>query len=294
MIGIVLLVGMLAAACSAEPSIGPMGESRPDTETRQRGGDEAGRVLRFAVIGDSGWGGREQRALARRMCRFRRRHPFDLVFTTGDNVYPDGARRHFRRTFFRPYRCLLRRDVRFHASLGNHDYLARRGRPQLRTPAFGMRYRNYVVRTMGVRFVIADSMRLRVEWLRRSLTAQPGDNWTIAIFHHPVYSPGFHGSTPGFRALLPRLLRRKGVDLVLNGHDHIYSYTRPLRRIRYVVTGGGGAPLYPCSPRWFARMCREIHHFLYVAAHPRRIWVRAVPIHGAPVGLFSTPGRPPA
>jgi 3',5'-cyclic AMP phosphodiesterase CpdA len=292
-VGIALALSLMVAACGGDaPS--PDGKSRPDGQSRQPGNRDIADVVRFAVIGDSGWGGPEQRALARRMCRFRRDHPFDLVFTTGDNVYPDGAKRHFRRTFFRPYRCLLRRGVRFHASLGNHDYLTRRGRPQLRTRAFGIPYRNYVVRRKGVRFVVADSNRLRMGWLRRALTAEPPDDWTIAVFHHPVYSPGLHGSTPGFRPLLPRLLRRKGVDLVLNGHDHIYSYTKALRGIRYVVTGGGGGPLYPCSPRWFTRMCREMHHFLYVAAHPRRIWVRAVPIDGQPVGLFSTPGRPPA
>jgi 3',5'-cyclic AMP phosphodiesterase CpdA len=293
MVGVALLLGMVVAACGGDVPT-PAVESRGDVKTRQHNDRAAQPVLRFAVIGDSGWGGPEQRALARRMCRFRRHHPFDLVVTTGDNVYPDGARRRFRRTFFRPYRCLLRHGVTFHASLGNHDYLTRLGRPQLRARAFGMRYRNYVMRTDGVRFVIADSNRLRLAWLRRALTSEPGDNWTVAVFHHPVYSPGLHGSTPGFRAQLPRLLRRTEVDLVLNGHDHIYSYTKPLGGIRYVVTGGGGAPLYPCSKRWFARMCREMHHFLYVAAHPRRIWVKAVPINGAPVGLFSTAGRPPA
>jgi 3',5'-cyclic AMP phosphodiesterase CpdA len=294
--GLKILVGLmlclLAPACAARGgSLSPEGKSQPwGSATREA---HQG-ILRFAVIGDSGWGLSNQRALARRMCRFRKRRPFDLVITTGDNVYPDGARLRFGPAFYGPYSCLLNHGARFHASLGNHDYVTARGRPELRAPAFGMRHRNYVVHSKGVRFVIADSNRLRERWLRRALTAKKANKWTIAVFHHPVYSPGPHGSTVGLRPLMPRLLRRKEVDLVLNGHDHIYSYTKPLGGVRYVVTGGGGAPLYSCSDRWFTRLCREVHHFLYVAVHDKKIWVRAVPIQGPPLGRFRIKRRPPA
>jgi hypothetical protein len=290
LVGVMLC--LMAPACAGQGrSFPPEKTSQPSGSPPRKGHHGAQSILRFAVIGDSGWGGPSQSALARRMCRFRQRRPFDLVITTGDNVYPDGARRRFGRTFYRPYSCLLNHGVRFRASLGNHDYVTARGRPELRARAFGMRHRNYVVRSKGVRFVIADSNRLRERWLRRALTARKGNHWTIAVFHHPVYSPGPHGSTAGLRPLLPLLLRRKGVDLVLNGHDHIYSYTKSLRGVRYVVTGGGGAPLYSCSNRWFTRLCREVHHFLYVAVHRNQIWVRAVPIEGPPLGLFRITSR---
>jgi hypothetical protein len=290
-------LGVLLASCAA-PEYGSGGSS-PRSHSRSAVSDQIRKhrqsgALRFAVIGDFGWGGGAQRAVARRMCRFRRRHPFSLVVTTGDNVYPDGAKSRFGPAFFRPYSCLLNNGVRFHASLGNHDYITRRGRPELRAPAFGMPRRNYVWPRKGVRFVIANSNRLRARWLRRALKPREGDRWTIAVFHHPVFSPGLHGSTPGFRPLLPRMFRSRGVDLVLNGHDHIYSVSKSLKGIRYVVTGGGGAPLYPCSQPWFTRKCREIHHFLYVTAYQSRIWLKGVPIKGRPFGLFSTGGRSPA
>ena len=287
-----LMVGVVLGACANEGGSRAGHDARPLPELERPRARRAARraVLRFAVIGDMGSGGSEQKALAKRMCRFRRRRPFNVVITTGDNVYPDGARRRFRRKFFEPYACLLRAGVKFHASLGNHDYVTRRGGPELTTPAFGMRARNYVVRRKHVRFVVVDSNRLRMRWLRRRLWTARGDRWTIVVFHHPVYSPGLHGSTPGLRPRLPRLFRRTGIDLVLNGHDHIYSYSRPLDGIRYVVTGGGGASLYPCSSQPFSAMCRERHHFLYVVARSRRIRVRAVPINGRPFGTFSTTG----
>jgi 3',5'-cyclic AMP phosphodiesterase CpdA len=239
-----------------------------------------------------GPGGEPQRALARRMCRWRRRHPFNLVVTTGDNVYPGGERSQFDRAFFEPYRCLLRNGVRFRATLGNHDVRTYNGRPELRTPAFGFKARNYVVLRNGVRLVFVDSTRLRPRWLRRHLGPRRGRRWKIVVFHHPVYSPGLeHGPTPGFRRALNPIFRRRGVDLVLNGHDHLYAVTKPIWRIRYVVTGGGGRGLYPCGRAWFSARCVSRYHFTYVRAGRRRITVRAVPIRGRVFHRFTTYGR---
>ncbi len=248
--------------------------------------------LRFAVIGDFGTGDAVEEAVAQRMCRWRTEHPFNLVFTTGDNVYPYGQRSSFGAAFFDPLACLLDNGAEFHASLGNHDWYTNEGRPELNEPAFGMKRRNYVIRRGGVRFVIADSNVLDRDRLRTMLHPETGDRWTVVLFHHPVYSPGTgHGSTPGFRPGLPRMFQRWGVDLVLNGHDHIYARSKPLHRIRYVVTGGGGAPLYGCSPARFASRCVERHHFLYVVARQDRLIVTAVPSAGAPFDRFETSGR---
>lgn len=248
--------------------------------------------LRFAVIGDFGSGWPSQHAVADRMCAWREERPFDLVMTTGDNIYPDGSQQYFQRKFFNPYDCLLSDGVRFHAALGNHDFVTDRGGDELDEPAFGMPKRNYVLRESGVRFVVWDSNVMDREWLSRATRARALDRWTIVVFHHPVYSPGpQRGSTHGFRPSLPRLFRKRGVDLVLNGHDHIYSVTKPLRRIRYAVTGGGGASLYPCGEAWFSAACQSRNHFLYVVVHPDRIGVRAVPTTGPPFHRFQTEGR---
>ncbi len=91
---------------------------------------------------------------------------------------------------------------------------------------------------------------------------------------------------------MPRLFRRRGVDLVLNGHDHLYTVTKPLRKIRYVVTGGGGKDLYPCGPPLrVTDVCVERFHFLYVIARRHHIRVKAVPIKGRPFEGFRTAGR---
>ena len=294
------LAASLVAACGEDPSLGgpvtgvPQRDSVPVVAegTTSAGSSTVTEPLRFTVLGDWGSGSSAEYAVARRMCAWRTSHPFNLVITTGDNIYPDGSPVYFDNKFFKPFDCLLDAGVQFRSSLGNHDVMTLNGTPELTTPAFGMKARNYVVRNSGVRFVIADSTSLNRDWLRGALTPEPGDRWTVVAFHHPVFSPGLeHGSTPGFRPSLPRLFRHKGVDLVLNGHDHIYAPTKPLRKIRYVVTGGGGASIYGCSHRWYVRKCVERHHFLYVIARQEKLVIRAVPDTGDVFDTFSTTGR---
>jgi hypothetical protein len=281
------LVGLVFAACGdMRPPIGKVEEKRDPAPAGVRGET----LLRFAVLGDFGTGGDKQMAVARKMCRWRRQHPFGLVLTTGDNIYPDGHPSYFDTNFFEPYRCLFDNGVRFRSSLGNHDVITDNGRPELDEPAFGLKRRNYVVRKNGVRFVVADSNNVRRRWMRRALKSDPGDRWKIVVFHHPVHSAGEHGSTPGLEDL-PRMFRKRNVDLVLNGHEHQYSVTRPLRKIRYVVTGGGGADLYRCEGNPKVTTCKKRHHFLYVTASTTDLFVRAVAPRGGIFHRFRTRGR---
>lgn len=277
---------------STEEASGWVRSGRAESDRVHEKPAERDRRLRFAVIGDHGSGDAHQARVARGMCAQHKRAPFDLVVTTGDNVYPAGERKDFQDAFFRPYSCLLKRGVPWHVTLGNHDYRTNRGLPEIREPAFGMKGRNYVIRKSGVRFVMADSNELDTKWLEGATKARPGDRWTVVVFHHPVYSPSSeHGSTAGLRPSLPNLFRRREVDLVLNGHDHIYSVSKKLRKIKYVVTGGGGRELYSCAPASFSSICAERHHFLVVRTGPKRIRVKAYPPSGRAFHAFETAGR---
>ena len=83
----------------------------------------------------------------------------------------------------------------------------------------------------------------QAQWLENdlALTTQP---WKVVFFHIPPYSSGSeHGSDKRVREALEPLFMRYGVDLVFNGHDHDYERS-VANGITYIVTGGGGAPLY--------------------------------------------------
>jgi hypothetical protein len=83
-------------------------------------------------------------------------------------------------------------------------------------------------------------------WLQTTLAAntQP---WLFVFFHYPPYSDlNEEGPEILARRVLTPLFERYGVDVVFNGHHHDYQ-RREVNGVLYVVTGGGGAPIYPVT-----------------------------------------------
>jgi hypothetical protein len=61
---------------------------------------------------------------------------------------------------------------------------------------------------------------------------------------------------------VPELFASHGVDLVLSGHDHIYE-RGAAGAVKYVVSGGGGAPLYPIVTRTpTTSFAESAYHFI--------------------------------
>src|SRR2546425_11464641 len=77
--------------------------------------------LRFAVIGDTGTGDREQYDVAQQLTKFHQKFPFELVLMMGDNLYGGESPNDFANKFEQPYKPLLDAGVKFYAALGNHD-----------------------------------------------------------------------------------------------------------------------------------------------------------------------------
>ena len=92
------------------------------------------------------------------------------------------------------------------------------------------------------------------QWLRHDLAAHPG-GLKFAFFHFPLYtnnstevSDPYLDNTPGSTGSLEQLLNSNGVQLVFNGHAHIYerNIATPGGVTNY-VSGGGGAKAEPVS-----------------------------------------------
>ena len=77
--------------------------------------------FRFAVLGDTGTGGKAQFDVGERLADARKTFPFGSVLMLGDNLYSRQLRRAFRTKFELPYTGLLEAGVQFFAVLGNHD-----------------------------------------------------------------------------------------------------------------------------------------------------------------------------
>jgi len=195
--------------------------------------------LKFAAIGDNGTGDRPQYEVAQQMTDARSRFPFDLVIMLGDNMYGGQKPSDFIKKFEQPYAALLAANVKFQASLGNHD------RPENVSYGLynmnGQRYYTYV-RT-NVRFVALDSTlmdRKQLDWLDATLRDSRED-WKVCYFHHPLYSNASrHGSSVDLRLLLEPIFLKYGVQVVFSGHDHVYERLKPQKGISYFVSGAAG------------------------------------------------------
>lgn len=67
----------------------------------------------------------------------------------------------------------------------------------------------------------------QVEWLKADVTESDA-KWKIVVLHKALYSNGSHyddDEVKGFREQLSALLPYLGVDMVLQGHDHVYLRT---------------------------------------------------------------------
>ena len=74
----------------------------------------------------------------------------------------------------------------------------------------------------------------QLAWLIEELENNDA-TWTIVAIHQPMYSAGRYGSLPNLnsqslslRAQLSGIFAQYGVDLVLQGHDHLVSRTYPI------------------------------------------------------------------
>jgi Calcineurin-like phosphoesterase/Secretion system C-terminal sorting domain len=107
-------------------------------------------------------------------------------------------------------------------------------------------------------------------WLISTLQANVTKKWKIVFFHKPFYTIGPHvGEMDNYYNTWWKAFDDYGVDLILNGHDHMYERTKPLNRnisvttpvLNYgsqptegrceIVCGGAGAGLYTPNPTWF-------------------------------------------
>ena len=132
---------------------------------------------------------------------------------------------------------------------GNHEYDTYKGddgnerqvitnlwRPLFTLPENGpdsMKERCYTFTYNGVRLIGLDSAQGAYQFRGEDETARWLENvlknntsrWTIVYFHHPIYSSAKGRNHAEWRQAIKPLFDRYQVDLVLQGHDHVYMRT---------------------------------------------------------------------
>ena len=180
-----------------------------------------------------------------------------VVFTAGDNAYPDGTLAEFTLCYQPGWG---RHKDRTRPAPGNHDYRIP-GAPSYYAyfgalaGDSGVGYFSYDV---GGWHIISLNSNVAMgagspqeQWLRADLAAHPAP-CTLAYWHHPRFSSGEHGSSTAPEPLW-QALYDANADVVINGHDHTYERFAPqtptgtldtARGIREFVVGMGGASFY--------------------------------------------------
>jgi predicted phosphodiesterase len=209
--------------------------------------------FRFVIYGDT----RTQRHRHNEVVRAIAREGAEFVIHTGDLV-SDGRDEDDWQDFFEVATPLLR-NVPFVPVIGNHEV-------QHPLSSGTRNYRRYVhldesgpspeldavFRYGDVRVLLTSSYDDWTgpsrDWLDAELTKARREvpaGWVFVVMHEGPRSSGPHGDNEALReAGVERLLRRHHVDLVISGHDHAYERGED-EGLRFLVSGGGGAPIYP-------------------------------------------------
>jgi predicted phosphodiesterase len=218
---------------------------------------DAGR-LRVAFVGDTGADAEAQKVLG----QVAKATP-DLVVHMGDVSYAAGDEATWDQWIRDVTTALPGVPVAY--ATGNHDLMTPLDEREMAMLRGDAAYYSFDVGP--VHFVALDSNHVddvQKEWLQRDLDAaqKAGDHWIVPFEHHPWYSTGTtHGSNLDARNEFASLFASHGVKLAVSGHEHNYERTQPSDGVVYVVTGGGGAPLYndfgPTAP---GSVVRQVSH----------------------------------
>ncbi len=199
-----------------------------------------GKRTRFLYLGDAqtgfpGWG----KLLATASARV---PDADFLLIAGDLVDRGNERTNWDHFFLRAAGVFDR--IPLMPCVGNHEYLDRG--PQLyqayfelpgNGPAGSGKDLVYSFTCGDVLLAVLDSTiaaasaraaKQQADWLDQVLTASTA-RFKIVAFHHPLYPSHPWRDVPGLRSAWIPVLDRHGVDLVLQGHDHAYLRTYPMR-----------------------------------------------------------------
>lgn len=287
---------VIVAGCSTGPAVAPPPSaaitSIVTTTTSEAASTTTGQPASVdgswsvVVVGDFGDGGEAEREVAEAMRAWVEARPgTQALVTTGDNFYTSDVNS----AWEEPYGWVDATGLQLWPVPGNHD-IESPGQFQASVTAFGSFPRWRTRDIGGVTFVLLDSNQVRSTeqraWLERT-TALLGDRPWIAVFHHPWWSCGAHGSEAIVDEMWGDVL--PGAVLVLNGHDHTYQRFESESGWS-VVTGGGGRGLHPMTvcPEGTASpaMSVEQHHFLAITGEPGGLLVEVVGVDGGRIDAF--------
>ena len=199
----------------------------------------------FIYMGDVQNGFAHWRSLVTRAYRERPDAAFYLL--AGDNVNRGNDRDDWDDFFYNARGIFDRRTVV--PALGNHEYHS--GPPALYHALLTLREngpesipaeRAYSFEYSNALFVILDSNLSpedQADWLDATLENSSA-TWKFVAFHHPIYSSSPRRDNPWLRDAWQPIFDKHHVDMVLQGHDHAYLRTYPMKNDQRVDSPAEG------------------------------------------------------
>jgi 3',5'-cyclic AMP phosphodiesterase CpdA len=241
----------------------------------------AAALFRFVAYGDT----RDQHEIHREIVKGVISFKPALVLQTGDLVHHGDAAEEWR--IFDQITGDMRRQIPYYPARGNHDVGTSGFYEQRVTqPVLSGNKHFYSFEKENLHFVALDTQQAlgptseQGRWLEADLAkAQAEGRFIVPFFHKAIFSIGPHAverDVVALRPILHLLFKKHGVRLAFEGHDHIY-YRTVRDGITYVVTGGGGAPLYDeAHPelRVPGDVFAAVHHFCVADVYADRVAVK--------------------
>lgn len=206
--------------------------------------------LKFCIYGDT----RDGHDMHRKIVKLMGSQNPEFIIQTGDLTH-SGTKAQWK--IYDEITTPLRSKIPFYIARGNHDPNGKTYEEHM-TASFSSGNKYYYSFDRGNAHFIAlsideetpynaDSPQYKwlVSDLEKTRTTRP--QHLFVYFHVSPYSIGAHGSDLTVRQTLCPLFEKYGVQAVFTGHDHNYYHTKR-NGVHYIVTGGGGAPLYPVDP----------------------------------------------
>jgi acid phosphatase type 7 len=214
-------------------------------------GPDSSRGARFLYLGDAQTG---LESWGRLLSAAYRRHPdIDFILLAGDLVDRGNERTNWDHFFLRASGVFDR--VPLMPCVGNHEYLDMgprlyraffelpRNGPAGSDPGLVYHFEcgNACVAVLDSTLAVCDPIQARrqAQWLDTTLQNSKAP-WKFVLFHHPVYPSHPWRDTPALREHWVPIFDKHHVDLVLQGHDHAYLRTYPMRDHRRVEGPGEG------------------------------------------------------
>ncbi len=244
-------------------------------------------LVRLAVVGDTGTGGPEAYKTAESIDAADEQYPFDALLLLGDVVYPEGDPERIDEKLYTPFKSVLDNDAELLAVLGNHDVAGGTGDGM--RDALGMPENWYAKEFEQLLVVGLDSNQpanqTQLDWLDKTLS-QSRAKWTIAIFHHPPYSGGWHGGNNSVKDHFVPLFQKYDVELALSGHEHDYQRTEAINNTTYIVSGAG-SKLRRTGTEDFTESAWGTYHFVDLRLYEDRIEAQAIDHDGRAIDTFT-------